>query len=178
MHLGTIESAVSCDNLSFKSLLPLFIMAFNLSTLCSLSSINVWLQMLHSSLDRDCLFALLKVDMVPYHSSLSSHLLRYTICTATSLLFYPGFFYSLTACQLAHWGWFLLLFSFFCSANMHDLFDCVTTAKECGLTIPTYQVCLFFNQHSQAVLHSFLNTFAQQSMLPVLQYPFLAFLVK
>ena len=70
--------------------------AFNLSMQYWQSSINVWLQMLHSPLSRDCLFSLLKVDMVPYHSSLSSHLLRYTICPATSLLFHPGFSYGLS----------------------------------------------------------------------------------
>ena len=70
--------------------------AFNLSMLCSQSSIKVWLQMLHNPLSSDCLFSLFKADMVPYHSSLSSHLLWYTICTATSLLFCPGFSYCLS----------------------------------------------------------------------------------
>lgn len=61
--------------------------AFNLSAWYSESSINVWLQMLHISLSRDCLLCLLKVDRIPYHSLLISPPLRCTICSTTSLLF-------------------------------------------------------------------------------------------
>lgn len=94
VHLGTIESF---DSLSFSQVSCHYSsVAFNLSMLCSQSSIKVWLQMLHNPLSSDCQFSLFKADMVPYHSSLSSHLLWYTICTATSLLFRPGFSYCLS----------------------------------------------------------------------------------